>query len=96
MDALVGKSLDLYLHSHSEDEHSEDKDGHNEDEHSEDGRSEPFFVPSKGNTNGAIYRKECIERRLIPFLQQHYADVDYIFWPDLASSHYAKYTVALL
>lgn len=63
---------------------------------SEDGHSEPFFVPSKGNINGNIYRKECIERRLIPFLQQHHADGDYIFWPDLASSHYAKDTVALL
>ena len=61
---------------------------------SEDGDSEPFFVPSKGNINGDIYRKECIERRLIPFLQQHHADGDYIFWPDLASSHYAKDTVA--
>ena len=62
---------------------------------SEDGHSEPFFAPSKGNINGNIYQQECIKCCLIPFLQQHHADGDYIFWPDLASSHYAKDTIAL-
>ena len=62
---------------------------------SEEGHSDPFFVPSRGNINGNVYRQECIMRRLIPFLQQHHADNNYVFWPDLASSHYAKDTIAL-
>ena len=27
---------------------------------SEEGHSDPFFVPSRGNVNGNVYRKECI------------------------------------
>ena len=46
--------------------------------------------------NGNVYRKECIMRRLVPFLQQYHEDGDYVFWPDLASSHYAKDTLSLL
>lgn len=60
------------------------------------GHSEPFFMPSKGNMNGEVYREECVTRRLVPFLQQHHADGDYVFWPDLASCHYAHATTALL
>ena len=63
---------------------------------SEEGHSKPLFVPSRGNVNGNVYRSECIMRRLVPFLQQYHEDGDYVFWPDLASSHYAKDTVALL
>ena len=46
--------------------------------------------------NGNVYRNECIMRSLVPLLQQYHEDGDYVFWPDLASSHYAKNTVALL
>ena len=62
---------------------------------SEEGHCDPFFVPGKGNINGNVYRQECIMRHLIPFLQQHNAYNNYVFWPDLASSHYAKDTIAL-
>ena len=51
---------------------------------SEEGHSDPFFVPSRGNVNGNVYRKERVLRRLVPFLQQYHADGDYVFWPDLA------------
>jgi hypothetical protein len=50
------------------------------------GVSKPFFAPSKQAINQEIYLKECIKRRLIPFVKKH---TNYIFWPDLASSHYA-------
>ena len=63
---------------------------------SEEGQSNPFFVPSRGNVNGIVYRKECIMRRLVPFLQQYHEDGDYVFLPDLASSYYAKDTVSQL
>jgi len=52
------------------------------------GLSEPFFY--KGTINQKGYKKECIQKRLIPFLIKHYPDDKYIFWPDLASSHYAN------
>ena len=53
---------------------------------SSQGVSQPFFAPSKQPINQDIYLKECIQRRLVPFIKKH---TNYIFWPDLASSHYA-------
>ena len=37
-----------------------------------------------------------MKKRLIPFIKEKYPAQDYIFWPDLASSHYAASTVQLL
>jgi hypothetical protein len=51
------------------------------------GFSKPFFVPSKQAINQDMYLDQCIKRRLIPFIKKH---PKHIFWPDLASSHYAK------
>ena len=54
-------------------------------------------MPSRGNLNGEIYRPKGILRRLVQLPQlQYHEDGDYVFWPDLASSHYAQDTVALL
>ena len=33
---------------------------------------------------------------MLPFIAEHYSDDHYLFWPDLASSHYAKAVVAYL
>lgn len=63
---------------------------------SEEGHSQPFFVPNRGNINGEVYRRECIEARLVPFIHELHSDNDYIFWPDLASAHYAAATQELL
>ena len=52
--------------------------------------SEIFFKPSKGAINGEIYAKEFIEKSLIPFLKEKHSDKCYIFWPDLANSHYSR------
>ena len=62
---------------------------------SERGHSEPFFLPKHGNINGETYREHCIINRLVPFLDEHYPEGNYLFWPDLASSHYAKDTIQL-
>ena len=35
-------------------------------------------------------------KKLIPFIKDNYPDQQYTFWPDLASSHYAKATAQLL
>lgn len=57
---------------------------------SEEGVSKPYFIPSGLAVNQKIYLEECIKKRLVPFINLHHADGQYLFWPDLASSHYAK------
>ena len=32
----------------------------------------------------------CIQKRLVPFIEEHHMDDDFVFWPELASAHYAK------
>jgi len=54
------------------------------------GLCKPYYVPSKLAVNQKIYLDECIKKRLIPFIEQNHVNDDYVFWPDLASSHYAK------
>ena len=36
------------------------------------------------------YRKECLSKRLLPFLKSKHKLSDILFWPDMASIHYAK------
>ena len=36
-----------------------------------------------------IYLKQCIRDRLLPFIKKHHQNENILFWPDLASSHYA-------
>ncbi|XP_039967471.1 uncharacterized protein LOC120779338 [Bactrocera tryoni] len=55
-------------------------------------KTTPFFT--KGTISADIYKKECLNRRLIPFYKKHI--VSTIFWPDLATVHYAHSTLALL
>ena len=57
---------------------------------SSEGISEPFFVPSGLAINQKVYLRECIQKRLIPFINEHHSNDKYLFWPDLASSHYAN------
>ena len=54
---------------------------------SEKGISEPIFIPKKALLTGCMYREECVKQRLVPFLEEHHAEGDYFFWPDLASCH---------
>lgn len=63
---------------------------------SQDGVSEPYFKPSGLAINQKIYQEQCLAKILIPFIQKHHANDDYIFWPDKASSHYAKKTTEFL
>lgn len=59
------------------------------------GMSQPFFCPSHEAVNAAIYQSKCIQQRLLPFIQLHHHDGQYLFWPDLASCHYAGSTLHL-
>ncbi|XP_065652787.1 uncharacterized protein LOC136080106 [Hydra vulgaris] len=53
--------------------------------------SEPLFRTSKSVAiNSSIYINECLEKRLLPFIHKYHGDFNYLFWPDLASSHYSK------
>lgn len=46
--------------------------------------SKPLIVSR--TLNSQLYLKECIMKRLIPFIKNK----DVFFWPDMATSHYAK------
>ena len=54
------------------------------------GISEPYIIESGNAIDQNIYREECLASRLLPFIKRHHSDGNYIFWPDLASSHYAE------
>ena len=41
-----------------------------------------------GTINGQIYLEECLQKRLLPFIRRHEAST--LFWPDMASCHYAR------
>jgi hypothetical protein len=59
------------------------------------GLSQPYIVQTKGFAiNSNIYVNECIKGKLVPFIKKCYSDNNYIFWPDLASCHYARDTIA--
>ncbi|XP_065662657.1 uncharacterized protein LOC136085293 [Hydra vulgaris] len=58
---------------------------------SDRGMSEPLFRTSKAVAiNSSIYINECLEKRLLLFIHKYHGDFNYLFWPDLASSHYSK------
>ena len=62
---------------------------------SERGISKRFYRSSKSEAiNSSTYIDECLEKRLLPFIQEHHPDSNYIFWPDLASAHYSNATIA--
>ena len=52
-------------------------------------RSTPFFTT--GTINKNVYMGECLKKRLIPFIRKHNGPT--LFWPDLATAHYAKDTI---
>lgn len=53
------------------------------------GTSKPWFRKSGLAINQNTYL-EIIQKRLEPFINTYYSEGGYVFWPDLASSHYAK------
>lgn len=55
------------------------------------GRVTKPFVTT-GTCNKEIYIKECIEKRLVPLYNSH--NIPPVFWPDLATCHYAGDTIA--
>jgi hypothetical protein len=60
------------------------------------GISKPYIVPSGQAINQEVYIDKCLRSRLLPFIEEFHKDDDIIFWPDLASSHYANTTLEFL
>ena len=57
------------------------------------GISEPIFRTS---TAVAINTPICINvknKQLLPFIHKYHGNFNYLFWQDLASSHYSKYSL---
>lgn len=51
------------------------------------GKKTKVFIT--GSTmNGQVYKKECLQKRILPFIKSHDGPVK--FWPDLASCHYSR------
>ncbi len=54
------------------------------------GISKPFICSGGMAINQEVYLDQCIKSRLIPFIQENHLESNYVFWPDLATSHYAE------
>lgn len=54
------------------------------------GICKPYFAESGNSINAERYLNMCLKPKLLPFLREHHADNNYIFWPDQAKAHYAK------
>lgn len=57
------------------------------------GLSRPLIRKSGYAINQETYLSDCIKRRLVPYIKKNYSEGEYVFWPDLASSHYANTVV---
>ena len=54
------------------------------------GASNVYVHQSKQAVDQQIYLKECIDRRLLPFINKYHSNKNILFWPDLARSHYSN------
>jgi len=53
------------------------------------GVSNVYVHKSKQAIRQDTYLNECINDRLLPFIENHHRNGNYLFWPDLASAHYS-------
>ncbi len=60
------------------------------------GMTEPFFRESGLAINRFVYRDECLDPYLLPFIKKYHRNDQYVFWPDQASAHYAKEVIEWL
>ncbi|KAF2889410.1 hypothetical protein ILUMI_16762 [Ignelater luminosus] len=58
------------------------------------GHSSAFIYPSGNSINGNIYEKYCVRSRLARFIRNKHSDGNFIFWPDMATAHYAANVIA--
>ena len=56
----------------------------------EKGISEPFFAKQHQSVNEETHLEHCIKGHWMPFVNRYHDPNKVLFWPDLASSHYAS------
>ena len=54
------------------------------------GTSDLYVHKSIQDVNQETYLKECINKRLLPFIAKYHSNGNYLFWPDLAKAHYSN------
>ncbi len=60
------------------------------------GISTPFIGTTKDPAiNADVYIEKCLSK-LLAFIETYHSDDDYVFWPDLATSHYTQQTTEWL
>lgn len=59
------------------------------------GFSQSVITKSRNAVTKETYIKDCLPK-VKNLIEKHYSDGNYIFWPDLASSHYAKLTLEVM
>ena len=59
------------------------------------GVSKPIMTKSGMAVNKTRYLR-ALRKRLVPFINEHHQNGDYLFWPDLASSHYVNDVIDFL
>jgi transposase len=52
------------------------------------GMTKPIFRKSGNAINQDVYL-QMLQKELVPFIKKNYSTGGYVFWPDLASAHYA-------
>lgn len=57
------------------------------------GHSSPYFAVKNCALDAKTYSKECITKRLHPFINSKHQNMKILFWPDGARCHYAKHTL---
>ena len=57
------------------------------------GLSQVYFGKQKQNIDNGLYVNDCLRKRLLPFINKQHSDNNFIFFPDLTTSHYARNTV---
>ena len=54
------------------------------------GVSDVYVHKSKQGIRQGIFLNECINKRLLPFIDKYHSNRNDLFWADLASAHYSK------
>ena len=54
------------------------------------GTSDIYVYKSIQLVNQETYLKECINKRVLPFIAKYHSNGNYLFWLDLAKAHYSN------
>ena len=54
------------------------------------GMTQAVFSKSGLAVNQKTYLEKCIKPKLVPFIRENYEKDGFVFWPNLATYHYAN------